>query len=109
MELPEDRFAVVDGHRLRYWECGSGAPLLLLHGLGNSALVWHKSIPALARKFRVLALDLPGHGLSDMPRARYGLADAAQLAVEFMAASGADRFHVAGNSMGGGTSRPSWR
>ena len=101
MQLPEDRYTTIDGHRLRYWKCGSGAPLLLLHGLGNSALVWHKCIPALARKFRVFALDLPGHGLSDMPRDRYGLADAARLVVEFMTANGADPFHVAGNSMGG--------
>ncbi len=101
MELPPDQYATVDGHRLRYWESGSGAPLLLLHGLGNSALVWHKCMSALARKFRVFALDLPGHGLSDMPRVRYGLGDAARLAVAFMAGHGVDRFHVAGNSMGG--------
>jgi len=101
VELPPDQYAAIDGHQLRYWESGSGVPLLLLHGLGNSALVWHKCIAALARTFRVFALDLPGHGLSDMPRVRYGLGDAARLAVAFMAANGVDRFHVAGNSMGG--------
>lgn len=46
---------------------GEGAPLLLVHGLGGSLLDWSSVAPTLARGHRVVALDLPGFGLS--PRA----------------------------------------
>ncbi|MEE9284685.1 MAG: alpha/beta fold hydrolase [Dehalococcoidia bacterium] len=101
MNLPEDRYTSVDGHRLRYWDEGSGPPLLLLHGLGNSTLVWHQAMAGLAQRFRVVAVDLPGHGYSDMPRGHFPLSEAAGLVALFMRQVGAERFHVAGNSMGG--------
>lgn len=102
MDLPPDKYATVEGHRLRYWDTGQGAPLLLLHGLANSCLVWHKVVPTLAQHHRVLCLDLPGHGLSDMPQRRYTLSEGAHLVDEFMQACNAASYHIAGNSMGGG-------
>jgi len=45
-----------------YAECGSGPPLLLLHGVGMRAEAFAPQISTLARKTRVIALDLPGHG-----------------------------------------------
>ena len=102
MNLPPDNYATIEGHRLRYWDTGQGQPLLLLHGLANSSLVWHKVLPALAQRHRVLSLDLPGHGLSDMPQRRYTLTQAAQFVDAFMQSCNASRYHIAGNSMGGG-------
>ena len=58
----EERFADVKGVRLRYFVAGAGEPLLLLHGLGGAASNWVELAPALARRRRVLAPDLPGHG-----------------------------------------------
>ena len=54
---------------VRYARFGSDrAPqLLLLHGLGDSLAGWVRVLPALARSFRVHAIDLPGHGLSAAP------------------------------------------
>jgi pimeloyl-ACP methyl ester carboxylesterase len=59
-------------HRLRWsqgetqvLELGAGPPLLLLHGFMDNAYLWAPILPALARKRRVLAVDLPGHGLAD--------------------------------------------
>jgi pimeloyl-ACP methyl ester carboxylesterase len=46
-------------------ELGSGPPLLLVHGGLGDAFAWVPIMPALAQKHRVLAVDLPGHGLSD--------------------------------------------
>jgi pimeloyl-ACP methyl ester carboxylesterase len=46
-------------------ELGSGSPLLLVHGGGDSAMEWVPILPALARNHRVIAVDRPGHGLAD--------------------------------------------
>lgn len=51
---------------------GSGAALVLLHGWGLHSGAWDKVAPLLARRFRVHAVDLPGHGLSAaMPGATF--------------------------------------
>jgi pimeloyl-ACP methyl ester carboxylesterase len=49
---------------LAFRELGRGRPLVLLHGLGASSSVWHLVAPLLAERWRVLAVDLPGSGLS---------------------------------------------
>ena len=46
-------------------EFGTGPPLLLVHGAFSDASIWVPILPELARNHRVLALDLPGHGLAD--------------------------------------------
>ena len=48
-------------------EGGEGPPLLLLHGPGGYAAMWHRVIPAIAATHRVVAPDLPGHGTSTVP------------------------------------------
>jgi magnesium chelatase accessory protein len=58
----EERYAELRGVRLRYEVGGSGPPLVLVHGLGGAASNWAGLAPALARRFRVLVPDLPGHG-----------------------------------------------
>lgn len=58
----------VDGWRVRYREAGSGAPLVLVHGLGVSADYWFRNGPLLAAAgLRVLAPDLPGFGRTAGP------------------------------------------
>jgi pimeloyl-ACP methyl ester carboxylesterase len=52
----------VGAPRLRFLAGGAGPPILLVHGLGGSALNWVAVAPALAARFRVLMPDLPGHG-----------------------------------------------
>lgn len=46
-------------------ELGTGSPLLLVHSATSGASGWMPILPALARNHRVLAVDLPGHGLAD--------------------------------------------
>jgi pimeloyl-ACP methyl ester carboxylesterase len=100
--LPQDQFAQVNGHRIRYWDTGQGPAVLLLHGIGCSALEWRHNVAALAQRHRVLVPDLLGFGLSDKPAgAHYSLRQLGQFALDFMAALGVARAHVAGNSLGG--------
>ncbi|MGH7513971.1 MAG: alpha/beta fold hydrolase [Gemmatimonadales bacterium] len=61
----------VDGVNLRYVVAGVGPTLILLHTLRTQLDMFQKVIPVLAGQFRVYAIDLPGHGWSDMPDARY--------------------------------------
>jgi pimeloyl-ACP methyl ester carboxylesterase len=61
----EERSATVAGTRLGYEIGGEGPPLLLLHGLGGALSNWIELAPLLARSYRVLAPDLPGHGRSE--------------------------------------------
>lgn len=46
-------------------ELGTGSPLLLVHGAFSDAFIWVPILPELARNHRLLAVDLPGHGLAD--------------------------------------------
>lgn len=62
-----------DDCQLHYEEYGHGAPVLLVHGLGSSTRDWEYQIPELARYYRVIALDVRGHGRSDKPRERYSI------------------------------------
>ncbi len=65
------RYLDVDGTRLRYIVTGEGPALVLLHTLRTQLDMFQKVIPELARRFRVYAVDYPGHGHSDIPRAEY--------------------------------------
>ncbi|MEQ9505160.1 MAG: alpha/beta fold hydrolase [Hyphomonas sp.] len=58
------RFVEAGGYRWHIQRAGQGESLLLLHGTGASTHSWAGLLPALARQFDVLAMDLPGHGFT---------------------------------------------
>jgi len=82
---------------------GGGAPLLLLHGFAGSARTMRPLIDALAERHRVIAPDLPGHGLSDAPReaAAYTWSAATRHLVRLLDALDVPDAHVVGFSLGG--------
>ncbi|MFV0457439.1 MAG: alpha/beta fold hydrolase [Actinomycetales bacterium] len=89
---------------LRYYEAGSGHPLVLLHGSGPGATGWSNfrgNIGALAEHFHVYAVDMPGWGESDA--ATVDQLDHVAAAIEFLDALGIERAAFVGNSMGGQT------
>lgn len=61
----------VDGIRLRYIDTGHGPTLVLLHTLRTQLDLFRKVVGELARDYRVVAFDYPGHGYSDIPEAHY--------------------------------------
>ena len=69
-EIPIHYIKVGEG-RLRYICVGAGPSLVLLHTLRTQLDLFEKVIPELAKHFTVYALDYPGHGYSDIPKARY--------------------------------------
>ena len=84
---------------------GSGPPLLLLHGIPQTHLMWHKIAPALARDFTVVATDLRGYGDSGKPpstpdHAPYAMRALARDQVAVMRRLGFEPFCVAGHDRG---------
>ena len=64
------RYTHVDGMRLRFISTGEGPTLVVLHTLRTQLDLFEKMIPELSKRFTVYAVDYPGHGWSDIPRAR---------------------------------------
>jgi haloacetate dehalogenase len=84
---------------------GAGPPVLLLHGIPETHLMWHRVAPALAERFTVVATDLRGFGASGKPPSTpdhepYRMRVMANDQVEVMAAFGFDRFAVVGHDRG---------
>lgn len=93
----------VDGMRFHVSDHGAGAPLVLLHGFTGSGASWWPVRDRLARDWRVLAVDLIGHGRSAAPRdpARYAYTRALDDLDEIAAALGFTRATWLGYSLGG--------
>jgi pimeloyl-ACP methyl ester carboxylesterase len=84
---------------LTYTRSGAGAPLVLLHGIGLDRRSWDPVVPALARHFDVIAVDLPGFG--DSAAGPADPADLAEAVAGLLAELGVTTPHLAGNSLGG--------
>lgn len=90
-----------DGCQLHYEDYGHGTPVLLIHGLGSSTLDWEFQIPVLSAHYRVLALDVRGHGRSDKPHGRYRIVDFADDVAALIEHLQLPPVHLVGISMGG--------
>jgi 3-oxoadipate enol-lactonase len=88
-----------------------GAPtLLLLHGLGASGLLnWFPAFGPLSERFRVVAMDLRGHGHGLPAGSRYRIIDCADDAVAFLDALEIERCIPVGYSLGGAVAQLMWR
>jgi pimeloyl-ACP methyl ester carboxylesterase len=92
------------GARIRFYEGGSGPPLLVVHGYLWSGTVWEDVFPLLKRDLRVIVPDLPGFGESEKPppaRYAYGYEAFTESLVDLVASLGVGRVSVCGHSMGG--------
>ncbi len=84
---------------------GEGPPVLLLHGIPETHLMWHRVAPQLAEHFTVVATDLRGFGDSGTPpstpdHAPYSMREIARDQVEVMGTLGYDQFSVVGHDRG---------
>jgi pimeloyl-ACP methyl ester carboxylesterase len=100
---PRHHAAYVDlpGIRLRYVRAGRGPTMVLLHGYGESLIAWRGVFDELARHHDVIALDLPGFGLSSKPAGGYTTDSLAAVVLAGMRALGVGRATLLGHSMGG--------
>jgi pimeloyl-ACP methyl ester carboxylesterase len=97
---------LADSNRIFYdfyaRQAGAERPaVLLLHGLGATGDDWPLQVPALATHYRVLTVDLPGHGRSRPPRGRWTIDVIAGDVIDLLDHLGEPPLHVVGLSLGG--------
>lgn len=98
-----NEYTTIRGNRIHYYEGGSGAPVVLVHGLGSRAEDWANLMPQLKQAgFHVYALDLLGYGRSARPaNATYSVSEEAQYVEDFITQRGLEKVDLVGWSMGG--------
>ena len=92
----------VEGRAVAYVDRGgSGAPVLFVHGLGSNLSFWRHNLPAFGDDYRVLALDLPGFGLSEKTDVPGTISFFVETSARFLDALGIEQVYYVGLSMGG--------
>ena len=98
----QDGFAATASHgRVHFLESGKGPAILLIHSNGNSAYEYEDLIALLADRYRVIAMDFPGHGDSEPLKRHYTVGDYADCAIELMDSLGIATASILGSSIGG--------
>ncbi|WP_410659086.1 alpha/beta fold hydrolase [Amycolatopsis sp. lyj-112] len=93
-------YAQVNGVRLHYVAGGRGEPLILLPGWPETWWQFRKIMPELAKRYRVIAVDLRGMGGSGKPRDGYDKKTMARDIFELVRGLGYQRAHIAGHDVG---------
>ena len=96
------KYVELHGQRVAYREAGSGEVVMLIHGMAGSSDTWQAVVPQLARRYRVIAPDLLGHGQSTKPRTDYSLGAFAAGLRDLLDEVGISRATIVGHSLGGG-------
>jgi pimeloyl-ACP methyl ester carboxylesterase len=100
---PESKFIEVGGIRVHVRIMGEGDPIFLLHGSFASLHTWEPWQQELSPYYQTISLDFPGHGLTGPDSLkRYSTKDYSQLVYDLAQRLNLPKYHLAGNSMGGG-------
>jgi pimeloyl-ACP methyl ester carboxylesterase len=100
----EAKFVEVNGARTRYYDVGSGEPIALVHGARpsgtSSANTWVPILTGLSKRFRVLAPDRLGHGMTENPKGEYSVTAEMEHLHNFIKVMKLDKLHIMGQSTG---------
>ena len=93
----------IDGGNVNYVDYGDGdgPPVVFVHGLGGCWQNWLEQIPRVAELRRVIAVDLPGCGFSDMPKDGISIPGFGKVVAALCERLGFDQVALVGHSMGG--------
>ncbi len=94
------RNAEIGGVKLHYMIAGHGTALILLHGYAETSRMWRPIMPALAKRFTVIAPDLPGIGDSDVPAEGLDMKSAALRIHDLAKSLGVQKAEVVGHDIG---------
>lgn len=97
----EDRYIAIEGKRLHYTVAGQGEAVVLLHGLMEGEWIWKEMTDVWAQDHCVIAIDLPGHGQSEVLSKVHGVPLCAQVVEAVMRAEAVAQAVLVGHSMGG--------
>jgi len=95
------RWVRIEDRWMNMVDLGDGPPLIFIHGLSGCWQNWLEQIPHFARDHRVIAVDLPGFGQSEMPAEDISISGYADTIDALMAKLDIDAARIVGNSMGG--------
>jgi pimeloyl-ACP methyl ester carboxylesterase len=95
------RWVRVQGRLVNVLDMGDGPAVVFLHGLSGCWQNWLETIPALARDHRVIAIDFPGFGRSEMPAEPISIPGYVRMLDELLGALAIPSATLVGNSMGG--------
>jgi pimeloyl-ACP methyl ester carboxylesterase len=97
----ESRYTTLDGARIHYVNYGKGSEaLVLVHGWTSNLEFWNAQMNELAKRNRLIAIDLPGHGLSDKPQITYNMDLFARAVDSVLRDAKVKRAVLVGHSMG---------
>ena len=106
----KSHYATLDGARIHYQSYGKGREaLVLIHGWTCNLDYWRDQVPDFAKRNRVIALDLPGHGQSDKPDIVYSMDLFARAVDAVMRDANVERAVLVGHSMGTPVARQFYR
>lgn len=106
----DTRWAKLDGARIHYVNYGKGdEALVLVHGWTQNIDSWRDQLPDFAKRNRVIAIDLPGHGQSDKPQTTYSMDYFARAIDAVMSDAKVKRAVLMGHSMGTPVARQFYR
>jgi len=86
---------------VNYEIIGEGQPILFIHGLGSSLRDWEEQVPIFSKNYKVITIDLRGHGKSDKPNGPYSIPMFADDIAEFIKTLKIEPVHIVGISLGG--------
>ncbi len=90
-----------DGVKIHFKQMGTGRPVIFLHGFGTSLDTWRFVVETLEDEYRLVLVDLKGHGLSDRPRDEmYAAQDHARVVQGLIDYLGLDNVMIVGHSFG---------
>jgi len=93
--------ASVDGAAIHWTSKGSGPAVIFVHGWTCDESSWEGQVPAFSQRYRVITLDLPGHGKSDLPKdGKFSMELFARAVEAVRAEAKVDRAVFVGHSMG---------
>jgi 2-hydroxy-6-oxonona-2,4-dienedioate hydrolase len=95
------RHVPVGSWSTRVLECGSGTPLILMHGTGGHLEAFARNLRALGTRHRVIAYDYPGHGWTTTTEVDLEIDDYLAHLLALMDTFGIRRAHLSGESLGG--------
>lgn len=90
-----------NGVKTRVLEAGNGEPLILLHGTGGHVEAYARNLKGLSENFRVICIDMLGHGYTDKPDQQYGIDSYSDHLLAVVKALDLSEVYLSGESLGG--------